>query len=340
MKNWEEDDKNGHCASAQDLSDAQQVADTLGIKLHTINFSSDYWDEVFSDFLAEHKKGRTPNPDVLCNQKIKFKVFLEHAHTLGADKIATGHYARIIHKNQRAYLTTAIDSNKDQSYFLYLLNQTQLQHSLFPLGNLHKSQVRKLAQENHLITADKKESMGICFIGKRDFSSFLQTYLPKQPGNMVDQNGQFIKQHQGLAFYTIGQRKGLGIGGGFGTSGAPWFVADKRLKTNELVVVQGEHPLLYERVLSAEKVHWISDKPTFPLTCFAKIRYRQTAQLCTISQNTISQSTISHLSHNTEQLEVVFENPQRAIAPGQSVVFYQNTTCLGGAIIQHRGKLL
>ncbi|SMN14492.1 tRNA-specific 2-thiouridylase MnmA [uncultured Candidatus Thioglobus sp.] len=323
MKNWEEDDKDGHCTAEQDLSDAKKVADKLGIKLHTVNFSADYWEDVFAHFLQEHKQGRTPNPDVLCNQKIKFRAFLDHALALGADKIATGHYARIEEQNGVYQLKTGLDDNKDQSYFLHLLNQQQLSKSLFPLGEINKDEVRKIAAENGFITADKKDSTGICFIGERNFSEFLQTYLPKQQGDIVDENGQFIKHHQGLAFYTIGQRKGLEIGGGFGTSGEPWFVADKRLDSNELVVVQGDNPLLYHQSLNASNPHWITPPPIFPLKCSAKIRYRQASQNCTISEK-------------NGEIEVNFEQPQRAITPGQSVVFYAQDTCLGGAIIETR----
>ncbi len=323
MKNWEEDDTTTHCSAAQDLSDAQKVADMLGIKLHTVNFSNDYWEDVFEHFLQEHKKGRTPNPDVLCNQKIKFKAFLDYALNLGADKIATGHYARIAEKEAVFQLKTGLDDNKDQSYFLHLLNQYQLSKSLFPLGEINKDAVRNIAAKNGFITANKKDSTGICFIGERNFSEFLQTYLPKQQGDIVDENGQFIKHHQGLAFYTIGQRKGLEIGGGFGTSGEPWFVADKRLETNELLVVQGESPLLFHQSLSASEVHWIATPPTFPLKCKAKIRYRQASQDCTISQQ-------------DSEIKVLFEKPQRAITPGQSVVFYDQDVCLGGAVIETR----
>ena len=324
MKNWEEDDKDGHCTAEQDLSDAQKVADKLGVKLHTINFSADYWDDVFNHFLQEHKKGRTPNPDVLCNQKIKFKVFLEHALSLGADKIATGHYARISENNGTYQLKTGLDNNKDQSYFLYLLGQKQLSKSLFPLGDISKTKVREIATEHDLITADKKDSTGICFIGERNFSQFLQTYLPKQQGDIVDQDGQFIKHHEGLAFYTMGQRKGLEIGGGFGESGEPWFVADKRIESNELVVVQGDHALLYHKALRASDAHWIGNPPTLPLSCTAKIRYRQQSQACTIDQD------------DNSQLRVVFNQSQRAITPGQSIVFYDYDVCLGGAIIESR----
>mgnify|MGYP002525089096 FL=1 len=326
MKNWEEDDTDGVCTAEQDLSDAQKVADKLDVKLHTINFSADYWDDVFDHFLKEHKKGRTPNPDVLCNQKIKFKVFLEHALSLGADKIATGHYARIDQDENSYQLKTGLDNNKDQSYFLHLLNQHQLSKSLFPLGDINKEEVRQIATENSFITADKKDSTGICFIGERNFSEFLQTYLPKQQGDIVDQDDQFIKHHEGLAFYTIGQRKGLEIGGGFSASGEPWFVADKRIESNELVVVQGDHPLLYHKTLTTSNIHWIGNPPTLPLECSAKIRYRQLSQACAIEAS------------ENNQLKVIFNQPQRAITPGQSVVFYDDDICLGGAIIETRNN--
>lgn len=323
MKNWDEDDKNGVCSAQKDLSDAQKVADKLGIKLHTINFSADYWQDVFAHFLTEHQKGRTPNPDVLCNQKIKFKAFLDHALRLGADKIATGHYARIVKNNGIYQLKTGLDNNKDQSYFLYLLNQAQLGKSLFPLGEISKTKVREIANKRGFVTADKKDSTGICFIGERNFSEFLQTYLPKQQGDMVDEHGQFIKHHQGLAFYTIGQRKGLEIGGGFGASGEPWFVADKRIKTNELLVVQGKHELLYHNTLTTAAIHWIGRAKNLPLSCTAKIRYRQQSQKCT-------------LTNDDKIFTISFENPQRAITPGQSIVFYEGDICLGGAIIDNR----
>ncbi|WP_428095856.1 tRNA 2-thiouridine(34) synthase MnmA [Candidatus Thioglobus sp.] len=325
MKNWEEDDTNDVCTAEQDLSDAQKVADKLGVKLHTVNFSADYWEDVFADFLQQHKKGRTPNPDVLCNQKIKFKVFLEYALALGADKIATGHYARITNNDNAYQLKVGLDNNKDQSYFLHLLGQYQLSKSLFPLGDISKTRVREIAAQHGLITADKKDSTGICFIGERNFSEFLQTYLPKQPGNMVDENGQFIKPHQGLAFYTIGQRKGLEIGGGFSDSPEPWFVADKRIESNELLVVQGDHSLLYHNALTTSKQHWIGDLPDFPLKCQAKIRYRQASQTCEIIKN-------------ADSIKVIFKQPQRAITPGQSIVFYQDDVCLGGAIIEQRNN--
>jgi tRNA-uridine 2-sulfurtransferase len=323
MKNWDEDDSDGYCTAEKDLSDAQKVADKLGVKLHTKNFSADYWDDVFEDFLQEHKKGRTPNPDVLCNQKIKFKVFLEHAMSLGADKIATGHYARITKHDNAYQLRTGLDNNKDQSYFLYLLGQYQLSKSLFPLGDISKTRVREIANKHGLITADKKDSTGICFIGERNFSEFLQTYLPKQQGDIVDENGRFIKHHQGLAFYTIGQRKGLEIGGGFSNSPGPWFVAEKRIDTNELLVVQSDHPLLYHNTLTTSKLHWITQQPKLPIKCQAKIRYRQASQDCKIITDNNS-------------IKVIFNEPQRAVTPGQSIVFYTNDVCLGGAIIEQR----
>ncbi|SMM99834.1 tRNA-specific 2-thiouridylase MnmA [uncultured Candidatus Thioglobus sp.] len=323
MKNWEEDDTDTHCSAEQDLSDAQKIADKLGIKLHTVNFSADYWADVFEHFLTEHKKGRTPNPDVLCNQKIKFKAFLDYALNLGADKIATGHYARIAENDGVFQLKTGLDNGKDQSYFLHLLNQYQLAKSLFPLGEINKDTVREIATKNGFITADKKDSTGICFIGERNFSEFLETYLPKQQGDIVDDQGNFIKHHQGLAFYTIGQRKGLEIGGGFGGSGEPWFVAEKRLETNELVVVQGENTLLYHQSLSTSNTHWIGELPKFPLKCMAKIRYRQASQDCTVIEE-------------NKQLKVIFKQKQRAITAGQSVVFYDQEVCLGGAIIEYK----
>ena len=252
MKNWDEDDDDKYCNAAEDFADAQQVADKLGIRLHTVNFSHEYWEDVFKHFLSEHKKGRTPNPDVLCNQRIKFKAFLDYAKDLGANKIATGHYARIINNDGRYLLKTGVDGSKDQSYFLHLLNQDQLSQSLFPLGDFHKKQVREIALKNGFENAEKKDSTGICFIGERPFKEFLTTFLPKQKGDIVDENGRFIKHHYGLPFYTIGQRKGLEIGGGYSDSPEPWFVADKLVESNEILAVQGDHPLLYHNTLVAD----------------------------------------------------------------------------------------
>ena len=324
MKNWEEDDNSQYCSSAQDLADAKQVAGKLNIKLHTVNFSNEYWTDVFDFFLEEHKLGRTPNPDVLCNKYIKFKAFLEYAKDLGAKKIATGHYAKIIKDKNNYLLTTSLDKNKDQTYFLHLLNQKQLSQSIFPLGEIKKDKVRDIASKNGFVTANKKDSTGICFIGERNFKDFLSDFLPEKKGKIVDDKGNFIKYHQGLAFYTIGQRKDLNIGGGFNKNNKPWFVAQKKIQSNEIVVVQEKHPLLYHNSLIADNIHWIAEKPAFPHNCSAKIRYRQTSQECQI--NTL----------NNKELIVHFKSNQRAITQGQSVVFYQDDLCLGGGVIKSK----
>ena len=326
MKNWDEDDDDKYCSAAEDLLDAQQVADKLGIKLHTVNFSHEYWEDVFEHFLSEHKKGRTPNPDVLCNQRIKFKAFLDYAKDLGANKIATGHYARIINNDGHYLLKAGVDGSKDQSYFLHLLNQDQLSQSLFPLGDLHKKQVREIALQNGFENAEKKDSTGICFIGERPFADFLTTFLPKQKGDIVDENGRFIKHHHGLPFYTIGQRKGLEIGGGYSDSPEPWFVADKLVESNEILAVQGDHPLLYHNTLVADSVHWIDQSPALPHKCSAKIRYRQASQECQV------------LGIDDDCIQVNFTQPQRAITPGQSIVFYDRDVCLGGSVIKSKSN--
>ena len=326
MKNWDEDDEDEYCSASEDLADAQQVADQLGIKLHTVNFSHEYWEDVFEHFLSEHKKGRTPNPDVLCNQRIKFKAFLDYAKDLGAKKIATGHYARIAEKNGKYLLKAGLDGNKDQSYFLHLLNQEQLSQSLFPLGEIDKQEVRKIAKNNNFLNADKKDSTGICFIGERPFSEFLTTFLPKEKGDIVDQNDTFIKHHDGLPFYTIGQRKGLEIGGGFSNSPEPWFVADKVLESNKIVVVQGDDALLYHNSLIADDIHWVDSPPIEPFSCSAKIRYRQASQICKVSLN------------DDQTIKVNFNESQRAITPGQSIVFYDGDVCLGGSVIKSKSN--
>jgi tRNA-specific 2-thiouridylase len=326
MKNWDEDDEDEYCSASEDLADAQQVADQLGIKLHTVNFSHEYWEDVFEHFLSEHKKGRTPNPDVLCNQRIKFKAFLDYAKDLGAKKIATGHYARIAEENGKYLLKAGLDGNKDQSYFLHLLNQKQLSQSLFPLGEIDKIEVREIAKNNNFINADKKDSTGICFIGERPFSEFLTTFLPKEKGDIIDQNGVFIKHHDGLPFYTIGQRKGLEIGGGFSNSPEPWFVADKILDSNKIVAVQGDHPLLYHNSLIADDIHWVDSAPKSSFSCSAKIRYRQASQRCEVILNA------------DQTIKVNFIDSQRAITPGQSVVFYDGDICLGGSVIKSKSN--
>ena len=322
MKNWEEDDTEEYCTAAVDLEDAQQVCNKLGIKLHTVNFSSEYWDRVFEHFLGEYKAGRTPNPDVLCNREIKFRAFLDHAIDLGADAIATGHYVRGGIGDPQQLLRKAVDNNKDQSYFLYMLNHEQLSHAMFPLGEIEKPRVREIAEQQGFANSKKKDSTGICFIGERNFRDFLERYLPAQPGDICTSEGNVIGQHHGLMYYTIGQRQGLGIGGLKDADERPWFVADKDLENNVLIVVQGgEHPSLYKQGLFAINLHWTMDEPpTLPMTCMAKTRYRQPDQACSVEK------------HN-DGLRVVFDEPQRAITPGQSVVFYSDDICLGGGII-------
>ncbi|MCF6191176.1 MAG: tRNA 2-thiouridine(34) synthase MnmA [Cocleimonas sp.] len=322
MKNWEEDDTEEYCTATEDLADAQSVSDALGITLHTVNFSGEYWDNVFEYFLEEYRSGRTPNPDIMCNKEIKFKAFLEYALELGADFIATGHYARIDRSGAQLKILKGIDENKDQTYFLYTLQQNQLAKSLFPIGELEKPKVRALAQKAGFDTANKKDSTGICFIGERKFTEFLQRFLPAQPGDIITPEGDVIGQHQGLMYYTFGQRQGLGIGGLKTSSEEPWFVVDKNLKTNQLIAAQGHnHPLLLKQQLKASQLHWVSgNTPANDFSCKAKIRYRQTEQACRVVVD-------------GDNCVVCFDEPQRAITPGQSIVFYDNNICLGGGII-------
>ena len=324
MKNWEEDDNGDYCAAAEDLADAQAVADHLGIRLHTVNFSSEYWDRVFEFFLAEYRAGRTPNPDVLCNREIKFSAFLDHALSLGADAIATGHYARTSVAPDGIHLCRAHDENKDQTYFLYMLDRRQLALSRFPLGNIDKHEVRRLAQQAGFPNHAKKDSTGICFIGERRFQAFLSRYLPANPGRMETPEGRYMGEHLGLMYYTLGQRKGLGIGGCQQADDTPWFVVDKDIANNILLVGQGhDHPMLMKQTLEASRLHWISAKPNpAPLTCQARIRHRQPLQSCSV------------LFLDQDHCRVEFEQPQRAVTPGQSVVFYLQDTCLGGGIIE------
>lgn len=323
MKNWEEDDTDTYCSAAQDREDAESVARQLDIPFHTINFAAEYWDHVFEYFLAEYQAGRTPNPDILCNKEIKFKAFLHYAQKLGADKIATGHYARVCEEDGQTLLLKGIDLNKDQSYFLYALQQAQLAHAVFPVGDLLKPDVRKIAAEQGFGNAAKKDSTGICFIGERKFKDFLSRYLPAQPGNIVTEQGKIIGEHSGLMYYTIGQRQGIGIGGQKAGSGAAWYVAEKNLTSNELIVVQGQnHPLLFKSLLKASQLSWISGlPPQNDSVLSAKIRYRQTDQPCTIRFCEL------------DIVEVLFHSPQRAVTPGQSIVFYQGEICLGGGVI-------
>ncbi|WP_163833206.1 tRNA 2-thiouridine(34) synthase MnmA [Spartinivicinus ruber] len=323
MKNWEEDDGTEYCTAKQDLADAQAVCDKLGISLHTANFAAEYWDNVFEHFLHEYQAGRTPNPDILCNKEIKFKAFLDYAVVLGADYIATGHYARKRIINGKACLLRGLDHNKDQSYFLHAVGAEQFAKTLFPVGELTKPEVRNLAEQHDLITHDKKDSTGICFIGERRFSDFLKQYLPAQPGNIETPEREVIGQHQGLMYHTIGQRQGLGIGGLKGAQEAPWYVAGKDLERNVLIAVQGtDHPLLFAQRLIAPTIDWVAgEPPSLPARLTAKIRYRQQDQACLLEQ----------LPNGDYQ--VTFDQPQRAITLGQSVVFYDDQICLGGGVI-------
>jgi tRNA-specific 2-thiouridylase len=324
MKNWEEDDGTEYCTAKEDYADARAVADRLGIKLHGANFAAEYWDNVFEHFLAEYRAGRTPNPDILCNREIKFKAFLEYALLLGADYIATGHYTRRGELEGKATLLKGLDDNKDQSYFLHAVGHAELERTLFPVGDIEKQEVRALAAQYGLATAKKKDSTGICFIGERRFSDFLKQYLPAQPGNIVSLDGEHLGRHQGLMYHTIGQRQGLGIGGLANHDQAPWYVVDKDLETNRLLVAQGnDHPSLYRSTLRTGEVYWVSgEAPALPLHCHAKVRYRQPDQACTVQSDTAG------------GYRVDFTHAQRAVTPGQSVVFYDGERCLGGGVIE------
>ncbi len=336
MKNWEEDDGSEYCTAIDDLADAQSVCDKIGIKLHTANFAMEYWDRVFEHFLAEYKAGRTPNPDILCNKEIKFKAFLDYALTLGADYIATGHYTRrsVNYKNDNgaevAQLLRGLDNNKDQSYFLHAVGGDKIAKTLFPVGELEKPVVRQIAEEHDLITANKKDSTGICFIGERRFKDFLQQYLPAQKGDIVTDDGHTIGQHDGLMYYTLGQRGGIGIGGVKDRPEEPWFVLAKDLDKNRLIVGQGhEHPMMLSNELTAYKMDWVDGLPpaaifTEGLRCMAKSRYRQPDQACRVFA----------LDDKGLEVRVVFDEPQRAVTPGQSAVFYIDEVCLGGGVIE------
>ncbi|WP_273475627.1 tRNA 2-thiouridine(34) synthase MnmA [Spongiibacter nanhainus] len=324
MKNWNEDDGTEYCTAMVDLADAAAVCKKLDIYLHTANFANEYWDNVFEHFLSEYRAGRTPNPDILCNKEIKFRAFLDHAVTLGGDYIATGHYARrrAITENN-AQLLKGLDPEKDQSYFLHAVSGRELARTLFPVGELEKPAVRALAEQHGLVTHNKKDSTGICFIGERRFKDFLQQYLPAQPGDIETLEGEILGRHSGLMYHTIGQRQGLGIGGVRDAGDAPWYVVDKDLQRNVLLVAQGkQHPRLFKGALTASELHWVEgSEPELPLRCMAKTRYRQPDQAC-------------RLEKSDEGYTVVFDQPQRAVTPGQSVVFYQDDICLGGGIIE------
>lgn len=325
MTNWEDDD--GYCTAAADLQDARRVCEQLGIALHHVNFSQQYRDRVFAYFLEEYKAGRTPNPDVLCNREIKFGVLWDYAKRLGADKLATGHYARVRQTESGPQLLKGRDGNKDQSYFLHAVKEEPLRNTLFPLGEMSKDDVRRLARDLGFAVFAKKDSTGICFIGERPFREFLQTYIPAQPGKIETPDGRVIGEHTGLMFYTIGQRQGLGIGGLAEASDAPWYVAEKRLQDNVLIVVQGEHPLLYSDRILTGAPSWIGPEPASlgtekGLECCVKVRYRQLDQECTVTMA------------DGDRLKVSFKTPQRAVAPGQYAVFYDGDRCLGGAVIE------
>lgn len=314
MKNWEEKDDDGNCTAASDYEDVQAVCEQIRIPYYGVNFVQEYWDNVFAGFLEEIKAGYTPNPDIICNREIKFKALFEKAKSLGADFLATGHYCQ----TQGGMLIKGADPGKDQSYFLYTIKRKILQQVLFPIGHLEKSRVREIAKQHDLPVFDKKDSVGICFIGKRNFKEFLEKYIPNQPGDIVDVKGAVVGKHVGAVYYTIGQRKGLGIGG----EGKAWFVVDKNVEKNQVIVAQGsDHPALYGPALLATEMSWVNEIPKLPFKCSAKIRYRQADQECTIIQA-------------DDKILVEFDQPQRGITPRQSVVFYDGEICLGGAIIQ------
>lgn len=319
MKNWDDTDEFGVCTATEDFDDVVRVCNQLDIPYYSVNFEKQYWDKVFTYFLDEYKAGRTPNPDVMCNKEIKFKAFLDHAVSLGADYLATGHYAQIRNTDGKIEMLRGADDNKDQTYFLNQLSQDVLEKVMFPLGHLPKPEVRKIAKEHGLVTAEKKDSTGICFIGERNFKEFLSEYLPAQPGDMMTMDGEVKGKHDGLMYYTLGQRQGLGIGG----AGDPWFVVGKNLKENVLYVEQGySNELLYSDALLATDVNWINPETVEKeFTCTAKFRYRQTDSPVTVT-----------IQENGE-LHVAFEEPERAITPGQAVVFYDGEVCLGGGTI-------
>ncbi|MGP4080509.1 tRNA 2-thiouridine(34) synthase MnmA [Pseudalkalibacillus sp. R45] len=319
MKNWDDTDENGVCTATEDYEDVIRVCNQLGIPYYAVNFEKQYWDKVFSYFLEEYKAGRTPNPDVMCNKEIKFKAFLDHAMSLGADYVATGHYARIGERNGEKVMLRGVDENKDQTYFLNQLSQEQISKVLFPIGEYKKPEIREMAEKANLATAKKKDSTGICFIGERNFKEFLSQYLPAQPGEMQSLSGEVKGHHDGLMYYTIGQRHGLGIGG----DGDPWFVVGKDLEKNVLFVEQGFHnELLYSDKLNATKVSWMTGKGMpDEFKCTAKFRYRQPDRSVTVRKT------------EDGTYDVIFDEPQRAITPGQAVVFYDGDVCLGGGTI-------
>lgn len=325
MKNWDDTDDNGVCTATEDYKDVAKVANQIGVPYYSVNFEKEYWDRVFEYFLAEYRLGRTPNPDVMCNKEIKFKAFLDYAMQLGADYVATGHYAQVKRdEDGTVHMLRGVDNNKDQTYFLSQLSQEQLAKTMFPLGHMEKSEVREIAKKAKLATAQKKDSTGVCFIGEKNFKEFLGKYLPAQPGKMVTLDGQIKGDHAGLMYYTIGQRQGLGIGGGQGDNSEPWFVVGKELETNTLLVGQGfHHEHLYATSLEASEVHFTVDTPMpKEFKCTAKFRYRQQDTGVTVI-----------LNDDQTKATVIFDEPVRAITPGQAVVFYNGDECLGGGLI-------
>lgn len=322
MDNWEEKDDNSVCTAVEDFEDVRRVCDSIGIPYYSVNFAKEYWDRVFKHFLQEYKRGRTPNPDVLCNREIKFGPFLEYARMLGADFIATGHYCKVEKIGDYYCLKKSKDKSKDQSYFLNQLSQEQLSSVIFPLADIEKTEVRKIALEHNLVNAKKKDSTGVCFIGERNFKKFLKQYIPAQTGDIVDMKGNIVGTHDGVLYYTLGQRKGLGIGGKSDGSGERWFVVDKDVKNNRLIVTQGEEDVLFSKALDAVEFNWIPHKPDSKVfECHAKFRYRQPDQKVkvTICDN---------------KVHIDFDKKQRAVTPGQYVVLYdENEYCLGGGVI-------
>lgn len=319
MNNWEEKDDRGVCTSQKDWDDVRRVCDVIDIPYYSVNFAREYKERVFAHFLEEYQKCRTPNPDVLCNREIKFNVFLNFAETLGAEKLVTGHFANLGRQGDKVTLLRAKDENKDQTYFLYMLGQRALSRACFPVGGLLKSEVREIARKQGLPTSEKKDSTGVCFIGERDFRAFLKIYLPAQGGDMVDESGKVVGHHEGLMYYTLGQRRGLGIGGG--GNGQRWFVIEKDVKHNRLIVSQGEDERLYTPRAEASEATWISgEAPGAEIECMVRLRHRQPLQKCRIQIS-------------GEKVHMEFDRPQRAVTPGQSAVFYQGDVCLGGAIV-------
>jgi len=324
MKNWTNSAPNIECTTEADFKDAEEVCDQIGIPLHMANFSSDYWDKVFKRFLSDHHEGLTPNPDILCNKEIKFRAFLDYCMEIGADYIATGHYAKLSSKDGTTKLLRGMDTKKDQSYFLHQVTGEDLSKTIFPLGELTKEEVRKIATDNNLITSTKKDSVGICFIGKNNYNNFISNFLGKKPGKICDEAGIVLGEHDGLMYFTLGQRQGIGLGGVKGREQDSWYVAHKDLKTNELSVVQGaEHPLLYSDGCYVDDIHWINDFTEETFDCYVQIRYQ-------------SPATKAQVTKSKKGYKIIFEEQVLAVTPGQSAVIYKDNECLGGSVIRDR----